>query len=634
MSLGEQTSNQTDRSHHTESDLEPVQGETSKSEQLFSKLAQGFKPSSRSNRHQFSQPKRWIPGSVRIIAVSTVVLSLTVGIIAYRSAKSLILDAESRQNLAISKSVVNQSLAVLKSNPDRVDEPEKIIAETWKRMEMGDSGRYLCIIGSDGNLVMHSKDAALIGKNVNHIPVNDVGEPNELTVSDLIQQKQSHSCLNKNARGIWQIAAYVYFKPTDSLVVSHVPIASLDPSITAAALPWGISLAFISGCFFPLALALLYHGYRKENQQSDAAFTALAEREEHLQEQFAELDQVYRTSPVGLCFLDTKLRIVRINEALAALNRIPIEKYIGKTLASVLPELADQLPNINQQVIKNGKSAINLKFRRQDRTGPTTTRNYLINYHPVFNDHKKVIGVSTVLQDVTERKIREHELEELTRRLETIREEERKRISREIHDELGQTLTALKMNLHNLEEDIVKTAQSEEGSNMEDRIVQSIEMVDTGIEKVRAVALRVRPSVLDQLGLQAALRQECERFTAQHGVSCRFESEDRLPTLSDSNQTGMFRLAQEFLTNISRHARATTATVRLQVKDECLSLEVEDNGCGFDPEAQNPKSSLGLLGTRERVQAMQGSLNLSSKLDEGTLITVTLPLSKCQVQSH
>lgn len=605
--LGDNISTQADRFQSIESDLESAQKRASESEERFSRLAQCIEKNPKTGKLTYKRPKRWIPAGAWIIALTTIALSLTVGVIAYRSARTIVLDAVAEQNFAVSKSVVNQSLGILNSAPEgfHVPKPASVITEIWDRMEIGEAGRYLCIIDSKGTLITHSIAPDLIGKNVNHIPVDHVGERNELTVEDLIREKRSHSCLNKNARGIWQLAGYVYFEPTESLVVTHVPLSSLDSRITAAAVPWGISLAVISGCFFPLALALLYVGYRQENKQADAAFSTLADWEGDLQRQLAELGQIYRTSPVGLCFVDTNLRIVRINEELAAINGISIEKHIGKSLSSVLPELGQRLTPIYQGVIRSGNPAINVEVERKSKSNPDSVQSFLISYHPVFSDNKQVIGVSTVLQDVTKRKNREQELEELTHRLQTIREDERKRISREIHDELGQTLTALKMNLEYLEEDIVGKSQDSLSNQMEDRIVQSIEMVDTGIETVRALALRIRPSVLDQLGLQAALRQECDRFAAQYRIPCRFESESTLPSLSETSQTALFRLAQEFLNNIGRHSSANKALVRLHVHNDCVFLEVHDNGCGFDPTPQNPSSRLGLLGARERVQAME-----------------------------
>lgn len=238
----------------------------------------------------------------------------------------------------------------------------------------------------------------------------------------------------------------------------------------------------------------------------------------------------------------------------------------------------------------------------------------------------KATRILGAMADITELKHREQQLAELARRMNAIREEERKHIAREIHDQLGQIMTVLKMNLIQLEDDILTLPATETRNRLEDDIVNATTMIDSSIESVRAIALRIRPSVLDQLGLAAALQQECEHFGQRNQITCPFTAKDQLPALTDETQTGLFRLTQEFLTNVTRHAKATEVAVRLGRTDNFVRLEVQDDGVGFDQDAAHARGHLGLVGARERVENLNGILELITKPGHGTLAVVTIPV--------
>lgn len=227
-------------------------------------------------------------------------------------------------------------------------------------------------------------------------------------------------------------------------------------------------------------------------------------------------------------------------------------------------------------------------------------------------------------QDVTERKQFEVELLRSRRQLREIAshreielERERKHIAREIHDELGQLLTALKMDLALLD------MRCEEPAEARRTLADMRSLVERTFEVVRSVSTSLRPGVLD-LGLVPALEWLVENFSLRWSIPCRLEVDGVEPPLNDVQSTAIFRVVQESLTNVSRHAEASEVTIRLHYADDLIRLTVQDNGKGFDPHATNRRGSFGLLGMRERVLALNGRFDIASG-STGTTITIDVP---------
>jgi signal transduction histidine kinase len=210
-------------------------------------------------------------------------------------------------------------------------------------------------------------------------------------------------------------------------------------------------------------------------------------------------------------------------------------------------------------------------------------------------------------------------LKALSGRLLTAQEEERRRLAVELHDELGQVLTAVKINLQSVEQ---KRATRRSGS-----LRDAIASVDQAMERVRGLALDLHPSVLDDLGLPAALRWYTDRFARDTGVVVRF-SADAAHRLDPALETACFRVVQEALTNIMRHARARQVWIHLHVGTRGAEVNVRDDGVGFDVAAARERAtgvSLGLLGMEERVSSFGGELEVRSAPGEGTEIVARFP---------
>ncbi|SEM20629.1 PAS domain S-box-containing protein [Syntrophus gentianae] len=230
-------------------------------------------------------------------------------------------------------------------------------------------------------------------------------------------------------------------------------------------------------------------------------------------------------------------------------------------------------------------------------------------------------------EDITERKRAEKELEasreqmrNLSIHLQSVREEERARIAREIHDELGQSLTAFKMDLSWLG----KRMAAEKG--LWDKIKAMSGLVDQTIESVHRISADLRPGLLDDLGLVAAMEWQAKDFSSRSGIICEADLDAEEVPLEKDLATAIFRIFQETLTNVARHANATKVLVRLETRGGKVILEVTDNGRGISRKQINDPKSFGIMGMRERALLWGGDVSVSGSRYRGTTVTVSIPL--------
>jgi PAS domain S-box-containing protein len=230
-------------------------------------------------------------------------------------------------------------------------------------------------------------------------------------------------------------------------------------------------------------------------------------------------------------------------------------------------------------------------------------------------------------RNITDRKQTEKELlrlttqfRELSNHLQNVREEERIHIAREIHDELGQQMTVMKMDMTWIRKNLQKATPEK----LQERVEEVIDMVDRTVKTIRKIASELRPSLLDDIGLAAAMEWHLTEFEERTGIKINSSLPGSDIPIEDKVKTNLFRILQEALTNVTRHSKATEVNVLFEVNDRELFLKIEDNGIGFDLEQSNSKT-LGLLGMKERTNMMGGNYKVTSKVGNGTTVTVSFP---------
>ena len=237
--------------------------------------------------------------------------------------------------------------------------------------------------------------------------------------------------------------------------------------------------------------------------------------------------------------------------------------------------------------------------------------------------------VLVINSDITERKLGEEslvlqreQLRALAERLQWVREEDRKRVARDLHDQIGQILTAIKMDMTWMTRHLQETEVA-----VLSRIKESIQLINDGVKAVRTICSGLRPGVLDDLGLAAAIEWQANEFASRNGVRCKVSVPPVDLHLDGDRATATFRIFQECLTNVIRHAQAKSVRVDLCQEEESILLVVQDDGIGFSESGfSNAFGSLGLLGMKERAQFCGGDMQISSSLGNGTTVTVRVPL--------
>ncbi|MFZ4705176.1 MAG: ATP-binding protein [Bacteroidales bacterium] len=243
-----------------------------------------------------------------------------------------------------------------------------------------------------------------------------------------------------------------------------------------------------------------------------------------------------------------------------------------------------------------------------------------------------------LLEEIAERINTEKKLEEaneqlraLTARVVAVREEERTSLSREIHDELGSSLTGLKMDLMLIKRNIHENPDNQTITYIMENITSMARLIDSTIVKIRQIVTELRPEILDELGLLEAIRWYAGDFQKRTEVFIQLTIFPKDFTIGKMQTTELFRIFQEVLTNISRHSRASKVMVFLKKENHQCTLRIKDNGIGIKDEDIARKNSFGLLGMRERTSLMNGKLKIVGKAGEGTTITIEVPLADSEL---
>jgi PAS domain S-box-containing protein len=337
---------------------------------------------------------------------------------------------------------------------------------------------------------------------------------------------------------------------------------------------------------------------------------------------------LFRIAPVGISVLDGQHNVVDANPALEQITRLSKEELLNGTYQRRTYLNADGTPRPPSEMAS--ERAITENRPLNDVETGIVTENGDIIWTQVSVAPLALPDASAVVitQDITERKRAAKELEEanrqlrfLSRRLFEVQEEERRHLARELHDEIGQALTAAKINLQSV------TANGDRATSA--RVQETTVILDRLLGQVRQISLDLRPLMLDDLGLVPALRSLLDQQGRRASVAVRFSAENMPEKLDPEIQTTCFRIAQEAITNAVRHADATQIDVDLRCENGELRLLILDNGNGFDAEsAQAQTVGLGLIGIKERAALVDGRAKIVSSPNKGTTIEVSVPLTR------
>jgi PAS domain S-box-containing protein len=367
-----------------------------------------------------------------------------------------------------------------------------------------------------------------------------------------------------------------------------------------------------------------YQGIIRDITERKQAEEQLRKSQQLLAKTFSSLREA-----VFIIAADT-VEIIDCNPAASEIFGYRREEMLGRQTAFLHIDeaaLEEFRRHLNSAIAEEGfLSHLEFKMKRKDGI-IFSTEHYVM---PLEDEQGRRVSWVSVVHDITERKRAEEQLRSsreqlraLSAHLQSIREEERTLISREIHDELGQDLTGLKMDLSWLIKRLPKNQELDVK-----KVESMLKLVDTTIQSVRRISTKLRPGVLDDLGLTAAIEWQAQDFQTRTGIQCEFNPNLREIDLDRDRSTTVFRIFQETLTNVARHASATRVNICLNEEAAGLVLIVEDNGRGIkEREISDPKS-LGLLGMRERALIFGGEVTISGAPGKGTTVMLRIPLQR------
>ena len=350
--------------------------------------------------------------------------------------------------------------------------------------------------------------------------------------------------------------------------------------------------------------------------------------------------RIIETAPEAIVVVDmATAKFVDFNPQALVLFRLTAEEILNVGPADVSPEYQqdgrrsmDAAMSFIQRAL-NGETPV-FEWAHSNSKGETIPCEVRLLQLP---DESRLLVRGTIT-DISERKLAEDQLNATNEQLRALtvglrhaREEEGTRIAREIHDELGSAMTSLKWDIESLEKAVSESESHLQMPVLRDKVAVMMKLIDTTVNVVRRISSELRPIILDDLGLEAAIEWQAEQFQARTGIICKCGSSLEKVDLNEDQSTALFRIFQEALTNVLRHARATRIDVAMAKNDQEFNLTIKDNGRGITDEEKSQTRSLGLLGMRERAQLIGGEISIGGKEGRGTVINVCIPLHKADL---
>ncbi len=333
---------------------------------------------------------------------------------------------------------------------------------------------------------------------------------------------------------------------------------------------------------------------------------------------------LFNQNPMPMSMISLPQRnFLDVNDAAIEFYGYTKKEFLEMNIKDLRPE--EEIINLSD--ISTYKAGINNTgiWRHRKKDGTIVKVNIIT--HDIINEgkHAKLVLANDITEKIlAEEKLKKsHEdLRQLATHLQDIREDERTRIAREIHDELGQQLTGLKMDISWLSKKI-----SNGSVEINQKMTEALKLIDETVKTVRRIATQLRPSILDDLGLISAMEWQSEEFEKRFKIKTSFIANTPTVQVESEIATGLFRIFQESLTNVLRHSKATEVKASLNSQDGLLILHIADNGIGFNAVENESKKTLGLLGMKERTLIMGGTYEISSKPGNGTTVVISVPVN-------
>ena len=359
--------------------------------------------------------------------------------------------------------------------------------------------------------------------------------------------------------------------------------------------------------------------------------TGLKEAEKAQRSSEIRFHSVWENSVEGMRLTDKNGNIIAVNEAFCKMIEMKAQDIVEQPLTVTYRENKNKESMLRNYRARFKERSIQAHLE-QKLILPSGKSVYLDGSHTFVDIENGNALLLSVFRDVTEFKtvenklrISREELRALSANLQSAREEERTHIAREIHDELGQVLTAVKMDI-SLLSDSISDSKNAESRNIVLELKSIDRLIDDLINKVRNIATELRPDVLDHLGLVSAIDWQINEFMKRNKIKCTFHYTVKHVDLSNEQTTAIFRILQEALTNIVRHSSATEVNVDLIKGENYLILQVKDNGIGISQEQLNNIKSIGVIGMRERTLILGGEIAIEGNSEDGTTVILKVPL--------
>ncbi len=347
--------------------------------------------------------------------------------------------------------------------------------------------------------------------------------------------------------------------------------------------------------------------------------------EEALRETNETLQSLIKASPLAIIILDSSGNVKLWNPAAENIFGWSEQEVLGKPHPIIPEDKQDEFHAYLNTTLK-GKTFCGDEIIRQKKDGLLIDLS--LSTAVLRDAGGKAIGILGIIADITERKREEKELKNsreqlrnLYAHLQSVGEEKRVQLAREIHDELGQVLTALKMEFGSLIDEL-----STEQKGLVQYTESLYQLIDKALDSVQRICTELRPAMLDDLGLSAAIEWQAKEFEKWSDIKCEIIFEPEEIILDKEYSITLFRIFQEVLTNVARHAQATKVKIGLKEKQDKVILSIKDNGIGITKEKISNHKSLGLTGIRERINHLGGSFMIRGIQGKGTTITVSIPI--------